>query len=64
MSIGNFFDDIARVAEDLPVGSMLKAGKQFIEGEGDEGAFTLAKGFFKTTVIRPLLNDDDDNADD
>lgn len=64
MGIWNLLDDATRVAEDLPVGSIIKAGKQFIEGEGDEGAFTLAKGFFKTTVIRPLLNDDDDDAND
>lgn len=64
MGIWNLLDEATRVAEDLPVGSIIKAGKQFIEGEGDEGAFTLAKGFFKTTVIRPLLNDDDDDAND
>lgn len=67
MGIWNLLDDATRVAEDFPVGSIIKAGQQFIKGEGEEGAFTLAKGVTKKSLFGAILGDDNEtpiDADD
>lgn len=64
MIIEKLLDATAKAADDFPIFSVVKAVKQFAEGESEEGAATFAKAVARKTLFGNIFDDDGETPND